>query len=124
DAGASIEDLENKLDKYTQGQLLVFSELAKNTQDSGEGYTFSCINDSFSRKWLEDKKPIEDFKTGAELFVSQFIRNFEANLWGFIVYQELEVKPGIYSASLRSQSGIKDVAAIAAKLGGGGHKSA
>src|SRR3990167_7264215 len=38
DAGASIEMLEYRLDRYTKRQIAVFSVLAKNLTDNGRGY--------------------------------------------------------------------------------------
>lgn len=121
DAGASIEKLENKLEKYNKNELDVLCHLVMNITDGGKGYTYSFIDDQFTKKWLATNKPYADLKKGCELFSNQFIRNFEGNGWGFIVYPDVISGPGYYGVSFRSLSGVKDVSAIARQLGGGGH---
>ncbi len=120
DNGASIEALENRLERYSPEQMLVFSNLAKNVTDSGSDYTYSFIDDGFSQK-IKDQTA---FKVACELFTSQFTRSIGDNLWGFLVYpEELNGKPA-YSVSFRSANRVRDVAELAGKLGGGGHKRA
>jgi phosphoesterase RecJ-like protein len=123
EAGASIEEIESKLERYSSQQLFVLDELIKNMKVE-TGYTYSYISDEFAEEWLRNNKPVIDFKNGCDLFVNEFVRNIDSNRWGFIVYQELSVEAGCYSVSLRSISGTKDVSHIAAILGGGGHKPA
>ena len=118
DEGASIERLENRLDRYTKDQMSVFASLANNIVDSGKGYTYSFIDKNPDDKLAED----QSYKMACELFTSQFIRNIGSNQWGFIVYPEIVEGKTTFSVSFRSVSGLKDVAAIAGKLGGGGHK--
>lgn len=115
DAGASIEQLENKLDRYNSKQMQAFAELAKNIKDSGHGYTYSFIDGDYDDEAL---------KGAAEIFTSQFARNFENNNWGFVIYPELASGRNVYAISFRSVTGGADVAALAHKLGGGGHKQA
>ncbi len=124
DEGASIEKLESRLEQYNKNELDVFSHLATNIKDSGKGYTYSFISDEFTKNWRATNKPYADLKNGCELFSNQFIRNFENNDWGFIVYPEIMSGPDYYGVSFRSLSGIKDVSVIARSLGGGGHKPA
>lgn len=124
DEGASIEKLESRLEQYNKNELDALSHLATNITDSGEGYTYSFIGDEFIKKWLAANKPYADLKNGCELFSNQFIRNYENNDWGFIVYPEILTGPDCYGVSLRSLSGVKDVSVIAKALGGGGHKPA
>lgn len=120
DDGASIEALENRLERYKPEQMLVFSNLAKNTTDSDKGYTYSFVDDGFSQK-IKDQTA---FKSAYELFTSQFVRNVGGNQWGFLLYpEEFNGKPA-YSVSFRSANQVKDVAELAGKLGGGGHKRA
>ena len=119
DAGASIENLEYRLERYTKQQMAFFGILAKNLTNSGNGYSFSYIDQADATS-----NGTEAVKAACEIFTDQFIRNIEGNYWGFIVYPE-EIKGHLaYSVSLRSARGAKDVAGIAGKLGGGGHKSA
>ncbi len=119
-AGASIEELEYKLDRFTDDELVVLQELITNTTVA-DGYTYSYISDEFREGW---DKPQAELKGACDAYTSLFIRNVGANLWGFIVYPEsLSDKPS-YSASFRSVKGIMDVSELAKKLGGGGHKEA
>ena len=118
-AGVSIEKLENRLERYSKGQLQAFSALIANIVDSGSGYTYSFVDETQHKSVADD-----DFKLAADIFTDQFLRNFEKNDWGFIVYPELASGANIYGASFRSLNGSPDVSELAAKLGGGGHKSA
>lgn len=121
DAGASIEQLENRLDRYSAAQMRAFSNLAKNITDSRKGYTYSFIDESVRTSSEKDQ---EGIKMAVDMFTNQFLRNFESNQWGFLVYPGVTGGKKNYSASFRALNGIKDVAAIAAKLGGGGHTGA
>lgn len=124
DAGASIEKLETKLERYDKDQLDVFTNLLSHISDSGRGYTYSYIDDEFTNRWLRKKRPISSFKMGCDIFTAQFLKAFEDNLWGFIIHPELQEWPGTYGVSLRSASGSQDVSLLAHSLGGGGHKPA
>ena len=124
DAGASIEELENKTDRYSKPQLEVLAELIKNVADSGKGYTYSYLSDDFTRQWLAATKSKDAFKLGVEEFTNNYLRKFADNHWGFVVYPDIAAGDKTYGVSLRAASGVKDVAALAAKLGGGGHKAA
>jgi len=121
DDGVSIELLENRARRYTADEITVLGELADNLHIDGD-YTYSFVGDDFTRQWLENGKSADDFKHGCELFVSGFVRNIGDNKWGFIVYPDLTAGEGRYSASFRALGSIKDVADIARKVGGGGHK--
>lgn len=123
DAGASIEELENKLDRYTKDELEVLANLLQNTT-LADGHTYSFIDDEFSKSWQQAGKPIDAFKAACDIYSGQFLRSVEGNNWGFVVYPELQASDNSYSVSFRAVSETVDVAAIAAKLGGGGHKQA
>jgi phosphoesterase RecJ-like protein len=123
DAGASIEKLENQLDRFNKSEVEVIAHLLNNMK-SENGYTYSFINDEFSSKWQKANKPDTDLKNAADYFVNTFIRNFEGNKWGFLIYPDKMSGPGWWGVSLRSLSGAVDVSAIARQLGGGGHKPA
>ncbi|MEX0881775.1 MAG: DHH family phosphoesterase [Candidatus Saccharimonadales bacterium] len=124
DAGASIEELETSMERYDAAQLKVLNNLISNVTDSGRGYTYSFIDDELAKDWLATAKSPDSFKLACELFTQQFLKNFEDNFWGFIVYTDIASGVGVYGVSLRSASKIKDVSKIAYKLGGGGHKAA
>lgn len=124
DAGASIEKLESRLEHHTKNELDVISHLAQNMTSSGKGYSYSYVSDEYIKKWLSENKPADDIKNAVELFTNKFIRSFEGNKWGFVVYPELIAGDGCWGVSLRSVSGARDVSAIARELGGGGHKPA
>lgn len=123
DAGASIEKLENRLDRFSEAELEVIANLAKNVV-AEKGFSYSFIDDIFAARWKKQNRPQRDFKAGCEQFVNRFIRNIEQNIWGFVVYPEIALEKKSYSASFRSEGGAKDVSVLAAKLGGGGHKEA
>ncbi|MBI2009047.1 DHH family phosphoesterase [Candidatus Saccharibacteria bacterium] len=124
DAGASIEQLENKTERYSAGQLRAISAVTANIKDSGKGYTYSFIDKDSPDHSMSQESKVSALKAAAEIFTSQFARNFENNNWGFIIYPELASGPNVYSVSFRSVTGGIDVAALAHKLGGGGHKQA
>lgn len=124
DKGASIEKLEARLSHYNKDELLAISHLAKNISSSKDGYSYSYIDDNFYNEWLNAKKNSNDLKKGVELFTNTFIKNFERNNWGFVVYPDAAAGSGCWGVSLRSVSGTIDVSAIARALGGGGHKPA
>lgn len=120
DAGASIEQLENRLDRYTSDEMRALSDLAGHMTDSGKGYSYTFIGDDLADKQYN----APSFKMACEVFTSQFMRNFEQNKWGFIVYPEIIDGQKTYSVSFRAVSGEKDVSKIAGQLGGGGHVQA
>ena len=124
DSGASIEELEASMGRYDAGQLEVLNNLISNITDSGQGYTYSFIDDELAKDWLRTTKSPDSFKLACEAFTQQFLKNFETNLWGFIVYLDIASGEGVYGVSLRSATGVKDVSKIAHQLGGGGHKPA
>ncbi len=124
DAGASIEELETSMERYDADQLKVLNNLISNIADSGQGYTYSFIDDELAKDWLKTAKSPDSFKLASEQFTQQFLKKFENNLWGFIVYIDIASGEGVYGVSLRSASKIKDVSKIAHMLGGGGHKPA
>lgn len=123
DAGASIEQLENKLGQYTKDQIKVLAELANNLSHQDD-YSFTFISDDFAKSWQKQGKAVQDFKIGCEIFSNDFIRNVDNRSWGFVVYPDLGAEQQVYGVSLRSVGPARDVAAIALKLGGGGHKAA
>ena len=121
DAGADIEQLDNRLEHYAPGELKVVAELAVNFS-SEANYNFSFVSDEFVDSWRGSGVD-DDFKSATELFTNQFLRNTGSNRWGFIVNQELS-EPGKYHVSFRAAGDIRDVSIIASTLGGGGHKPA
>ncbi|HET9850711.1 MAG TPA: DHH family phosphoesterase [Candidatus Saccharimonadales bacterium] len=122
EAGADIEQLDNRLEHREPGELKIFAELANNFT-VGEGYNYSFVSDTFAEQWRPADKQ-NDFKSACELFTNQFLRSTGSNKWGFLLRPELEGPAGQYSVSFRAESGAKDVSAIARTLGGGGHQPA
>ncbi|MDB5161293.1 MAG: phosphoesterase RecJ domain protein [Candidatus Saccharibacteria bacterium] len=121
DAGASIEVLESKLNRYTKPQLEILGHLAANAVVTDQGFSYSWLYDEYVKDWLGKGNSVMDLKNGCEIFVNQFVRNLNNNLWGFIVYPDLAAGEGSYSVSFRSASGVRNVQNIAKLLGGGGH---
>ncbi|HCM51828.1 TPA: hypothetical protein DIS56_01710 [Candidatus Saccharibacteria bacterium] len=124
DAGASIEQLEYRLSRFNKEELMVLAHLLGNVTDSKQGYTYSFIDDQFASDWKTAGRPDTALKTGCDIFSNQYLRNLNSNFWGFVIYPELLAEAISYSVSFRAVSGGVDVAAIAARLGGGGHKEA
>jgi phosphoesterase RecJ-like protein len=124
DAGASIEKLESRLEHYTKDELEVVAHLANNLAADPAGFNYTFVAEDFLNSWANQKKSDADLKNGVDFFVGAFIRNFEDNTWGFVVYPDLASGENCWGVSFRSLSGIKDVSEIARKLGGGGHKPA
>lgn len=123
DAGVKIEDLTYKLNQYNEDQMRAIAELAKNVTHQDD-YTYSFISNEFIAKWQADDNSMASLNSAVGAFINDFIRNINARNWGFVVYQNPLAGESIYSVSLRSRSGVKDVSQIANKLGGGGHKPA
>jgi phosphoesterase RecJ-like protein len=123
DEGIKIEDLKSRLYQYSEPQMEVLSEMLKNISHQDD-YTYTYITDAFIDSWSNSGKPLEELHTATKIFTDNFIRNIEGRLWGFIVYQDSRLGENIYSISLRSVGGKPNVADIAVKLNGGGHKAA
>lgn len=122
-AGANIEEVRNNLYRYSENDLAVLGELSTNVTHQDD-YTYSFISDEFVKKWVENGKTGAELHMGTDDFVNNYLRNIDGRKWGFIVYKNLLSDEGIYSASFRAVSGVKDVSQIAGRLGGGGHKPA
>lgn len=123
DAGESIEHIKNDLDQYSSDSMIALGEIASNVQVEQE-YTFSYLSDDFMKSWQLTNKQFEDVHLAVGLFANHYLRNIEGRLWGFIVYPDIRAGEGCYGVSFRSVAGAKDVAVIANRLGGGGHKPA
>lgn len=123
DAGASVERLEARTEQYTTAELHIMSQLLANISNSGKGYTFSYISDELAAKYASEIDYIA-LKNTTEEFVNRYIKYFEGNKWGFVVYPETASGSGWWGVSFRALTGSRDVAALAKQLGGGGHKSA
>jgi phosphoesterase RecJ-like protein len=122
-AGADIELVRNNLYRYSEKDIAVLAELARNASHQDD-YNYSFISDEFVKNWHEAGNTDGELNMGTNGFVNGFLRNIDGRKWGFIVYKNLLSGDGIYSVSFRAVSGVKDVAEIATKLGGGGHKPA
>ena len=120
--GADIEAVKNQLEQYSLDDLKVIAELADNAAQTGQ-YSYSFVSDEFIADWLKDHKQAE-LQRGTGVFLDSYIRNINGRKWGFIVYRNSLQGENIYSVSLRSVNGVKDVAQIANRFDGGGHKSA
>ncbi len=124
DDGASIEKLEIRLEHFNHEEIEVIAELATNITDSGEGYTYSFVSDKFSQTFYNSNKSQQAIKDACDEFVNHYIRCYEGNRWGFVVYPERIGGKITYGVTLRSVAGTKDVSSVARHLGGGGHKPA
>lgn len=120
--GANIEQTWNLLQQFSKDDLSVISELANNVALE-QDYTYSYLSDEFINNWLINHSQAE-LQRGTGEFLNTYIRNIEGRKWGFIAYRNTLQGDNIYSISLRSVNGVKDVASIANSLNGGGHKAA
>lgn len=121
-AGAEVERVKNLLNQYSEADMKVLGVLGANVSHE-DGYTYTYLSDDFINEWLQ-KNTYPQLDHSIDAFKNEFIRNIGGRKWGFIVYKNALQGKDIYSVSFRSVSGVKDVASIAAKLGGGGHKPA
>ncbi len=118
-AGASIEDLTNMTGQFTPANIKVIKQLLNNLTVE-KNYHYSYLSDDIS----EDREITDDnYKASILKFVSIFIRKFNNQNLGFIVYPRLDQK-GQYGATFRSSSDDYDVRKIVEPLGGGGHSRA
>jgi len=123
DEGVSLETVRNRLNRYSQDHLQAMAAFMANLK-SEQDYNYSYLSDEFAQAWSKANKSPVTMHTGAAFFVDQYIRNSGGKSWGFIVYPNLILGEGYYSVSLRAPSDGLDVAKIANRLGGGGHKPA
>ncbi len=123
DSGVSLEAIKNRLERYSPDHLKALAEFAANVSHNKE-YSQSFLSDGFVNRWVENGKSLVALNTAAGFFCNTYLRNIDGIKWGFIVYLNPLAGEGTYSASLRSESDVKDVSAIANSLGGGGHKPA
>jgi phosphoesterase RecJ-like protein len=123
DSGVKIEAVRNKLNQYSEDQMRVVGELAKNLTH-GENYSYSFIEDTFVQEWQANAKEPRNLNIGSKIFLNNFIRNIDGRQWGFIVFHDPLLGDDGYSVSLRTEAGKIDVSLIAQKLNGGGHKAA
>jgi phosphoesterase RecJ-like protein len=119
DDGASIEFVKNTLEQYSAAEIEATGRFFKNLSSHGP-FNYSYLDDEFVdyKGWNP-----EDIKGGGRIFINDFSRNIDGRQAGFCVYRDLLAEGRIYSVSFRAVGGGIDVAKIAAKLGGGGHKA-
>lgn len=120
--GASLERIVDQLNQVSEKALQTLAELIKNLGSVG-GCTYSFLNDEFVDK-LGGKEAVADVRKGVDLFRDNFLRSTNGRTWGFLVHKDLLADEGTYAISLRAMSGTIDVAEMANRLGGGGHKPA
>jgi bifunctional oligoribonuclease and PAP phosphatase NrnA len=123
DSGASIEKIENITERYNPDQIEAFVELLKNLGAEND-YNYSFLSDGFMDEWQSKDKSFDSIKNGSDLFINQFLRNYNGNYWGFVVFKDYLSGSDTYSARFRAIEGSRDVSILSSKLGGGGHKGA
>lgn len=116
--GASVDKIHRQLNNYSVESTQVLARLLENT-DSYAGFTYSYVGDSDIENFDYD-----DIKQGVDNYVNNYLRNIENRGSGFVVYQDLNNPKKAYKVSFRSLPDKHDVAEIAGRLGGGGHKPA
>jgi len=120
--GVNIENLSNSINRISYFSTIIISELIKNIQVS-DLYTYSFLSDEFCNSEAYQSIPSDDRKSSKNFFIDSYIRNIEKNMWGFIVYKDIDVDNN-YKGSFRSVRGVVDTTVFTTKLGGGGHKPA
>ena len=121
--GAKIEDAKNFLSQYNDADIQVLNELLTNLS-STQDYTYSFLGDQFIKEWSSSGKSQAELKTGVGTFLNEYLRNIDGRQWGLIVFKNTLDGDDMYSVSFRAVNGVKDVAQIARRLDGGGHKPA
>ena len=114
--GASIEGIHSNLHQYSSSATEVLAELLAKTSPFLK-FSYSFITDEYAAS-----KPANEIKQGIDIYVNDYVRNIDGRKSGFVVYKDLNSQKGEYKVSFRSLPGLVDVASIAKKLGGGGHK--
>ena len=122
DAGANIEQIKNHINQYTEEGMRVIAELALNLSH-GADYTYTYLGDDFVTGWVQSGKSLPALHSSRKKFVNDYIRSIDGRQWGFVISLDPQEDERTYSVSLRSVGGGKDVADIAKKLDGGGHKA-
>ena len=122
DAGANIEQIKNHINQYSEEGMSVIAELAVNLSHEAD-YTYSYLGDDFVTTWVQNGKSLPALHSSRKKFVNDYIRSIDGRQWGFVISLDPQEEERVYSVSLRSVGGGKDVAAIAKKLDGGGHKA-
>lgn len=116
--GARTEVIVSNLNKLSEEAVEVAKGVLANTAFKDD-FTYSYVDDA-----TVAKVDHESLIKAVDIFRNNFIRSVAGKPWGFIVYRDLKGGDNKYSLSMRALTGAKDVAAIAAVLGGGGHKPA
>jgi phosphoesterase RecJ-like protein len=123
DAGVRVEGVKNRLYQYTEDQMKIVAELATNISHNKD-YSYTFLSDEFIKNWTEGKMSLTAMHTATKIFTDNFIRNIEGRSWGFLIYADSRLGDNWYSISLRSVGGKPDVASVAGRMSGGGHKAA
>jgi phosphoesterase RecJ-like protein len=123
EAGVSVEAIKNRLNQYSEDQVRVIGELGMNFSHQDD-YSYSYIGDEFVDNWIREGKELAVMHSARNTFANSYLRNVEERKWGFLVGKDPRLGENYYGITFRSLGGAVDVAAIAAKLEGGGHKAA
>jgi phosphoesterase RecJ-like protein len=121
--GVKLERIKNQLTQFSSDDISALNALFTNTKSEGD-YTYSYLDDDFISDWLAKGHTYSDLQIATGRYLDDYVRNVEGRKWGFIVYRNKLQGDDYFSVSFRSVGGIKDVAELATKLGGGGHKPA
>ena len=120
--GATVETLKYQLNQFSEDQIQVVSELAKNLSHFKD-FTYSYLEDGFVDTWQKSGKPQAAMQRANKIFIDDYIRNIDGRDKGFIAYRNPLEGEDMYSVSFRAARGSQDVSKLARTLGGGGHKS-
>ncbi|MBN1374094.1 DHH family phosphoesterase [Candidatus Dojkabacteria bacterium] len=122
--GILIEELSNKMVRYTRSQLLIIAELLKNTVVTSD-YTYSFYSREFLNNWFKETKGTK-YEAGEanHSYVHTYLRAANGNKWGFTITPHTDNKK-TFRVSFRADNaaGI-DTSIFSKALGGGGHKPA
>jgi bifunctional oligoribonuclease and PAP phosphatase NrnA len=118
-----IEKITDSLERYKIQTLKFLQEIINNTVIRN-GYNFSFFSDKSAQIVKKDPTLIPLYKNASELYVNEYVRKVEDNLWGFTITSVPE-EDNRYKVSFRATSGTVDTSFFARKFpGGGGHKGA
>lgn len=118
DAGVNIERISNSLSRITSDAIEVLSLFINNSAEYKK-FNYTYLDDA-----TVETVSYPAIKQAADTFMHNYLRNIGKKTSGFLVYKDANGEPDDYKVSFRSTPGEIDVAAIAKKLGGGGHKPA
>ena len=123
DEGVSIEALWNKIYVLKKNHALVIAELLKNIRGEND-FNYSYVSDDFAKEFVKKGGDWDTFSDAFYIFVDQYIRYIEGNVWGFAIIPDFSNNNSEYRGAFRALNDYIDTSVFAREFGGGGYKSA